>query len=379
MKIEQLQWTAQHGWRVTARRDDMAPPHLVVFFAASAVMREGSAIADLRLKYPGASVVGCSTAGEIRDTEVTDGTAVATAIHFEYSRVVAVHGRIDNAAASAAEGRRLAARIPRDGLVHVMVLAEGINVNGSELAAGLRAGLPPHVAVTGGLAGDAADFRHTSVSLDGQSQDGSIALIGFYGDRLRVGYGSLGGWDPFGPERVVTRSRGNVLFELDGSSALDLYKDYLGEHAAALPASGLLFPLSVRGEDDSPGVVRTILAINEETRSLVFAGDVPEGRYARLMKANVDRLIDGASGAANASYEALGSAEPELAFLISCVGRKLVLKQRVEEEPESVREVLGRGTVMSGFYSYGEIAPFANSVKCELHNQTMTITTLSER
>jgi len=379
MKIEQRQWTRERGWRVTSIRDSMEPPQLVMFFAASEVMRDGHVIQALRDTYPTAHVLGCSTAGEICGTEVSDHTVVAMAIRFDHSSVQTRYGRISDAAHSAAEGRRLAEQLPREGLVHVMVLAEGLNVNGSELAAGLRQGLPSSVAVTGGLAADGADFSKTCVSLDGQSGDGGVALVGFYGDRLRVGYGSLGGWDPFGPERVVTRSRGNVLYELDGSSALDLYKDYLGEHASDLPASGLLFPLSLRGEGNEPGLVRTILAINEESRSLVFAGDIPEGRFARLMKANVDRLIDGAHGAAGASHAALGAVAPDLAILISCVGRKLVLKQRVEEEAESVREVLGPGTAMAGFYSYGEIAPFANSVRCELHNQTMTITTLSER
>ncbi len=378
MKIEQRRWTPQDGWKVVSTRDDMEAPQLVLFFAASDAMRDRDAVEALAAAWPGAHVLGCTTSGEICGTEVGDGTMVATAIHFEHSRVHTVYGRIDTAAVSAAAGKRLAGELPHEGLVHVMVLAEGLNVNGSELAAGLRAGLPPTVAVTGGLAGDGADFKHTSVYLDGQADDGGVALVGFYGERLRVGYGSLGGWDSFGPERVVTRSEGNELFELDGASALDLYKDYLGDHAAGLPASGLLFPLSLRGEGTDPGLVRTILAINEEAKSLVFAGDIPEGRYARLMKANVDRLIDGAHGAASASYEALGSSPPELAILISCVGRKLVLRQRVEEEPESVRDVLGPGAVLSGFYSYGEIAPFANSVKCELHNQTMTITTLTE-
>jgi hypothetical protein len=153
----------------------------------------------------------------------------------------------------------------------------------------------------------------------------------------------------------------------------------MGPHAATLPASGLLFPLSLRGETGERRVVRTILGIDEDAGSLMFAGDIPQGSYARLMKANVDRLIDGAHGAATACYEPLGSATPSLALLISCVGRKLVLKQRTEEEVESVRAVLGEETVLSGFYSYGEIAPFAASTKCELHNQTMTITTLTER
>jgi hypothetical protein len=189
----------------------------------------------------------------------------------------------------------------------------------------------------------------------------------------------MGGWDSFGPDRLITRAKANVLYELDGSSALELYKQYLGPHAATLPASGLLFPLSLRSDTGDPRVVRTILGIDEDAGSLVFAGDIPEGGYARLMKANVDRLIDGAHGAATACYEPLGTASPTLALLISCVGRKLVLKHRTEEEVESVRAVLGEETVLSGFYSYGEIAPFAASTRCELHNQTMTITTLTER
>jgi len=350
-----------------------------MFFAGSAVWHNRPVLDELRERYPDAHIVGCSTAGEICGTQVDDDTLVAVAVHFESTRLHAAYAQICDLACSSAVGARLAREIPADGLVHAFVLAEGLHVNGSELAAGLRSGLPDCVAVTGGLAGDGDAFRRTSVYLDGRSDDGGVVLIGFYGDDLRVGYGSLGGWDSFGPDRLVTRAEGNKLYELDGRSALGLYKEYLGPYAEGLPASGLLFPLSLRGEGDDPGVVRTILAVNEEDGSLTFAGDIPNGRYVRLMKANVDRLIDGAHAAASASYQALNAGAPELAILISCVGRKLVLKQRVEEEAESVRRVLGNAAVLAGFYSYGEIAPFAKSVKCELHNQTMTITSFSER
>ena len=107
---------------------------------------------------------------------------------------------------------------------------------------------------------------------------------------------------------------------------------------------------------------------------MTFAGDIPQGATARLMKANFDRLIEGAQGAAEKSTSII----PDLAILISCVGRKLVLKDRTEEELESVRRIFGNKTVLTGFYSYGEISPFTPNSKCELHNQTMTITTLSE-
>ena len=232
--------------------------------------------------------------------------------------------------------------------------------------------------VTGGLAGDDARFQETFVMLDDAPRPGAIVGLGFYGDRLKVGIGSLGGWGPFGPDRVVTRSVGNVLYELDSQPALELYKRYLGEHAAGLPATGLLFPLGLRVEGSENRLVRTILAVDDAERSMTFAGDVPEGATVQLMRANYERLVDGAAGAARISYEAIGSSSPDLAVLISCVGRKLVLKQMIEEEVEGVRDVLGEQTRLTGFYSNGEIAPFGPTGNCELHNQTMTITTFSE-
>jgi hypothetical protein len=380
MQIEQSRWTDASGWAVTRSPSEaMPPPQLVLFFGARQALKGPACLAALRSAYPGAQLMGCSTAGEICEATVSDDSIVATAIHFDSTHIRASCHVLHDAGDSRAVGERLASDLAADGLVHVFVLAEGLKVNGSELVEGLRRGLPAHVGVTGGLAADGDRFEQTVVWCGDDAHEGAVAAIGFYGDRLRIGYGSLGGWDSFGPDRLITRAEANVLYELDGGSALELYKTYLGPHASDLPASGLLFPLSLRGDDGDQRVVRTILGIDEARGSLIFAGDVPQGGFARLMKANVDRLIDGAHGAASACYERVGSATPDLALLISCVGRKLVLKQRTEEEVESVRDVLGASTVLSGFYSYGEIAPFAASGKCELHNQTMTITTFAER
>ena len=189
----------------------------------------------------------------------------------------------------------------------------------------------------------------------------------------------MGGWDSFGVDREVTKSNANILYELDGQPALELYKRYLGAHAANLPASALLFPLNLRLQDSGISLVRTVLSVNEEDGSMVFAGDIPQGEYVRLMKANFDRLVDGATGAAEMSRISLKNSKADLAILISCVGRKLVLKQRVEEELETIREVIGEQVTITGFYSYGEICPSQPfDQRCELHNQTMTITLFKE-
>ena len=348
-------------------------------FGGTEALRNTDLVAQVRQAYPDAALLGGSTAGEILGTRVSDDSLVATAIHFAHTRVRGTRIRIGSADDSFDAGKRLAESLPTEELVHALIISKGHQINGSDLVRGLTGSLPANVPVTGGLSADGARFGETLVLWDDQAEPDAIAILGLYSRRLEIGYASLGGWDPFGPMRLITRSEGQILYELDGQSALEIYKAYLGKHARELPASALLFPLSLRTAENAAPVVRTILQIDETNRSMAFAGDVPTGAYAQFMKANFDRLIDGAMGAAGNCISLAASAPPDLALLISCVGRKLVLKQRVEEEVEGVREVLGEGTALAGFYSYGEISPFAPSARCELHNQTMTITTFSER
>jgi len=378
MRIEQRKWTEASGWVSQAGEALGESAQLVLMLGATPIFRERRLFEDVRARYPGAHILGCSTAGEICGTRVSDDSLVATAVSFQHTRIKGAQVRLNEVEDSFQAGECLARSLDPEGLAHVLVLSDGLGVNGSHLVRGLTKHLPDRVTVTGGLAGDGERFQETLVMADESVKEDMIAALGFYGNRLRVGYGSLGGWDPFGPERLITQSKGNVLYELDGRSALDLYKLYLGEHAKGLPATGLLFPLSLRMKTGETGVVRTILSVDEKEQSMTFAGDVPEGAYVRLMKANFDRLIDGAIGAAETSYQAIGSTSPDLAVLISCIGRKLVLRQRIEEEVEGVRDILGDRTILTGFYSYGEISPFTTGAKCELHNQTMTITAFLE-
>ena len=349
---------------------------LILVFGSGAKLRNPALGAALSALAPNAVIAGCSTAGEIAGDNVGDDGASALAIQFRSTRVRAACRRVEQAERSAEIGAELAAELVGDDLTHVLILSDGLNVNGSALANGLRGGLPADVSATGGLAGDGPDFNETTVVFGDRAESGLVVAVGLYGKDLEVKWGSAGGWDAFGPRRLVTRSKGNVLYELDGKPALALYKTYLGDRAEGLPATGLLFPLELLAEnEDDPSLVRTILAVDEEAQSLTFAGDVPEGRYVRLMKSTIDNLVWGAEQAG----EMIESrATPEVVLLVSCVGRRLLLGQRVEEEVEAVLTELGRPAGAIGFYSYGEIGPGGLVHGCELHNQTMTLTTLSE-
>lgn len=320
MKLEQRKGDKIHGWTPEYPKTDMKTAQLVLIFGARPLLREQNLLKQIKDIFPQAHTLGCSTAGEICGAQVFDDSIVTTAISFEHTQIKDVQLYLDQVNSSYQAGEHLAKALPltmpsltisrENKLVHVLILSEGLKVNGSDLVRGLISQLPKGTTITGGLAGDGDRFGETLTFGDSEPSKETIAVVGLYGSRLKIGFNSLGGWDSFGPERLITNSKGNVLFELDGHSALELYKKYLGEHAKDLPATGLLFPLCIRSKSGDKGIVRTILSVDENEHSMTFAGDVPEGSYARFMKANFDRLIDGAVGAAKTSFQAIGSVAP---------------------------------------------------------------------
>jgi hypothetical protein len=377
MRAVQSIWTSQDGWNDASRNDEA---NLVLAFGGSGTVT-GPHWQELRRRHPNAIVLGCSTGGEIHGCDVLDETISATAIRFDRTQLTAAEA--DIAQDSFEAGRKIGGALARQShqssrLKAVFVLSDGTRTNGSDLVRGLRDAVGPDVVLAGGLAGDGPNFGTTYVGLNAVPMPGKVAAIGFSGDKLQVGHGSAGGWDVFGPQRRITKSKANVLYEVDGKPALDLYKRYLGpEEAAKLPGSALLFPLRIHPADKpEQTVVRTVVGVDEDARTMTFAGDMPEGYRTQLMRGNFDRLIQ---GAAHAAEQAHGDGAGErVAILVSCIGRKLLLGQRIHEEVEAVRHVLGDATHLAGFYSYGEVSPHDVTGSAELHNQTMTITTLSE-
>lgn len=374
MKVQQLSLT-QELWNDEVLALNITADIFLLFISPD-FEKKKDFINYLCDNYPDSTIIGCSTAGEISDVNVLDDTISLTAIQLEKVTHKKVSVVINDMECSFKAGQKLADELNDKDLKHILVLSDGLNTNGADLVSGMKSKLPK-ISITGGLAADGSNFKETFVIDNRNITDKMIIGIGFYGQGLKVGFSSKGGWDSFGIERLVTKSDKNVLYEFDGMPALELYKSFLGDEAKNLPSSGLLFPLSMRDNESTLPVVRTILAVNEKDQSLTFAGNIPKGSYVRLMKANIDRLISGAEDSAKSANKVMNQ-DAELAILISCVGRRLVLKQLVEEEVEVVREVIGSKPKMTGFYSYGEIAPFGEFSPCELHNQTMTITTLSE-
>lgn len=381
MKIKQMQFSGGPDADALAELQSV-DPQVVLVFGSVDLLKKIDMDRVLHQAFPRAAVLGCSTAGEITAQGVYEKTCVVSAIRFEHDiGLRTAEASVPVMEDSQMAGERLGRQLAGPGLRAVLLFGKGVGVNGSAVIEGLISHIGPDVPVTGGLAGDDGAFVGSlTVTPSGIRADAVVGL-GLYGDDLIVGHGSYGGWVPFGPARKVTRSEGNVLYELDGEPALNIYKRYLGDYAKELPASGLLFPFEMLNENhDAMGLVRSTLAIDEAQGSLILAGDIVAHGYLRLMHASTNQLVDGADVAAKQVRGCLPQdVPPGLAILVSCVGRRLVMGDQVDDEVDVVANTLGRQNALTGFYSYGEISPFTATTDCRLHNQTMTVTYLGER
>lgn len=356
--------------------------NLVLVFGSVKRFTEGKLASFLKNRYPTAQIVGCTTSGEINPSGVHDDSIQITAILWEKTMQRVAHVKMSGMQNSFETAAGLAKQLAADSLRTVLVFSDGLNSNGSELLLGFQSVLGD-IPIVGGLAGDGGAFVKTLQLFNGEISDNLMIAIGLYGSSLVTSSGALGGWKPYGPPRKITRSVKNVVYEMDGKPALPLYRMYIGDaYAKGLPGSGLKFPLAIieEGKRDVEKI-RTLLAVDPANNSLTFAGNVEEGETVRLCQTNHDRLVEGAGGAAHLVTDGLKPGvtnQPGLALCVSCVGRKGVMAEQVSDEIKMVQQILGPQTVLTGFYSYGELAPRPNTTDSVLHNQTMTIGYLTE-
>ena len=385
MDIQAFQYNLGQGWSLNEFPALDSEQTLVLVFASPEFINHVKPIIELANFYSKSRLIGCSSAGEIFGSKLFDQSMSVVVVRFSNTSLKIAKAKVEHVTDSNSAGISIAQQLKDPELKSIFVLSDGLIVNGSELVKGLNTvAEDKSLIITGGLAGDGSNFKQTWTVVGGEILTNCVVAVGFYGSHIHVGHASKGGWDKFGPVRRVTRSESNILYELDYQPALQLYKEYLGEKASELPSSGLLYPLAISEIDGNESIqlVRTILAVDEKEQSLIFAGDIPTGCYAQLMRANFDRLIDSANEAGQLANQRmmndhLDTIGPLLAIDISCVGRRLLMGERTEEEIESALISLPKGSAQVGFYSYGELSPYAVG-KCELHNQTMTITTFYE-
>lgn len=374
MKVAQFKWKS-NAWHLLSNDSNVTPQICLLFGSREVLQSNDDYRKALQEKFPKAEIVQSSTAGNIYADQLLDDTIVATCIEFKHTCIESKMFLFEHKSGEEL-GKEIVHSMEKESLCYMLLLST-TGINAGNVLNGINKASNGSYGVSGGVAGDDTKFETTWVGLNENIGENRLVAVGFYGTKLKTKHGTQGGWDPFGPKRLITKAEGNVLLEVDQKPILDLYKEYLGPKASELPASALYFPLAVERENNENYIVRGVQDINEKQQSLILFGDVHEGETIQLMRANFDRVID---GAADSAEQSLGerAEKPQLALLISCVGRRIVLDQLVEEELSEVQSVLGNEVSLCGFYSYSELSPLVNENACQLHNQTMTITTFYE-
>jgi hypothetical protein len=378
MKRAEFTWTSDLGW-VGLPEADFAPD-LVLYFGSRFVLADHHVFDALKARFPKAIVLGASGGGQIHRSGIIDDGVTGLALKFEHSTIKLVTSVMNDSGGSHAAGRILGMGLQAEDLAGVFVLTEGLNINGDQLIGGMSSHLSPDVVICGGMAADDGRFERTILCADAPPMRGVAAAIGFYGKSIRLGFGHGGGWQAIGEEMDVSLSRDNVLYDLNGNSALGIYETQLGTAAAQLPLSGLKFPLSIRDpERKLAPLVRTLLAIDRDVGTMTFAGNVPENWKVRLMNASSEDLISAAANdAASPSIAGIPCDAASASILISCIGRRLVLGDDSKLEVDAVCEKLGSGSAVTGFYSYGEFCTPEAGNQAQLFNQSMIVFSISE-
>ena len=348
---------------------------LIIVFGSTDIASVQTGIDDILRSFTKATIIGCSTSGEIYNNEIYDDSLSVAVVKFNKSTFKFVVKDVQENE-SYEVGKKIIEELKGEDLKSIFLLCDALSVDGSELSKGLNENIPKNCTITGGLAGDGVEFNKTWIIVDGLIIKKNISAVGLYGKDLNISSGCKSGWSRFGLERKVTYSTSNILYTLDNKPALELYKRYLGDYASELPASALHFPLMLLNNDSEPKF-RAIKAIDEEKNSIILAGSIEQGSRVSFAKANFDELIDGAQEAAESLSNGYSNDKSALCIAVSCIARRHVLKQNSEDELEAVVDTLGENVATIGFYSFGEFSKSETGC-CDFHNQSMALTMMYE-
>lgn len=352
-------------------------PSLAIAFAATDHVKAGIGRV---IGQTGVAVFGASTSGELLATGaeecVFDDSVVVSLLQLD--RDAFQLRRISGAGRSSAEvgeeaGRWAATVFPRPAL---LVLGAGLRTDGEQILNGILAAAGERTPVFGGLAGDGARFQETYV-FDGEGEAGEGALIlALDRDRVEVRGMAASGWQPLGVEKVVTRSEGNVVHTIDDVPALELYRDYLGLTSVSVDSATTIAigeaPLQI--VRDGYSVLRSAMAADVESRSIVFAGSVPQGARVRFSTSPGPEIAEEALRAMRRLRD--GGARADAVLLFSCAARRFALGPMAEDEVRPIQELWAAPLV--GMFTYGEIGSIDQN-RSDFHNVTCVAVTLHER
>ena len=333
----------------------------------------------------GALIIGCTTDGEISTAGLSLNSVVVLAWA---SNNIRLHTAQMEQISKDSHGAGIALAEKFQGLnsPYIQIFSDGLSGNADQIIQGIKTRLGDHIRIAGGTAGDGANFKQTYQYSNERVLSDSLVGVAFEGD-LHFATGVGCGWFPVGLTKEVTKAVGNVVYELDGQPALQVYEKFLGKHARYLPSVGVEYPLGLMGrygdiEDNNYFLCRAIMAVDPQTGSITFAGDIPQGAKVKMTMGNEADIIGAVEKAAQSALNELQSdnpaVKPKAIFLYSCMARRIVLGSKTGKEILAIQKIVGGNVPIIGFYTYGEYAPIDKHGYSYFHNETATITIIGE-
>ncbi|MBI3333062.1 MAG: FIST C-terminal domain-containing protein [Candidatus Omnitrophica bacterium] len=359
-------------------------PDLVLLFASVRFDQE-SLLKGVTSMTGRAPLVGCSTAGEITSHGPSRRSVVIMAIASDSLRIATGLGRgISHKPREA--GRQAAAEASRARLPNphaFLMFPDGISGNVAEAIRGVQDVLGLSFPIVGGSAADDFGFNWTSQYFEGRAYTDSVAGVLLTGP-IALGIGARHGWQPLGKPRRVTRARANVVEELDGTSAVNLYETYFETAAASMKAESLagvsiLYPLGMPIPGEEEYLLRNVLRV-DPGGSLIYAGEIPEGSEVRLMMGSKAKAMEAARRAAEQAMVGIAPRPAQFGLVFSSCSRYRLFGREAGRELELIRQALGPAVPLIGFYDYGEQAPLTAAGfrgRSHFHNETVVVVAVS--
>lgn len=367
------------------------PDILIVFGACRFDHRK--LLAGIRSITGDIPMVGGTTAGEISTSGFSKQSAVIMALSspiLDFTTSIGLNMSKDEKACSVSLARKIRRKKAVKNAVSLLIFPNGMGGDGVKVIEGLHQVMGTNIEIIGGYLGDDERFENTFQYYNGKVYKDAIPALLISGENgFETGIGVRSGFESIGNRFYCTDSENNIVKKFDEERALDLYREFLGEERSKrLPGICLEYPfglidekVSIAGKDYFQ--LRCGLTVDREEGTITLAASIPKGSALTITTASRGEIINGAKLAALQAREALKNTVPQAILMLSCVGRKLVLGRRTQEEVDAVKEILGEDVPIIGFYTYGEIGPI-DKMREELaitrfHNETVVLWVLGKR
>ncbi len=316
--------------------------------------------------FPNLELIGCTTDGE-----------VSSVLAFQQDSIVlTLFCTDDDIEIRAGVGRNLsqdpvraAGQAVQDGYHWAklcIALPESLTISAAATLNALKAALGQTFPIFGGFAADQWRFKQTYQFYKTEVLSDALPILLFSGSSLKFSYGACTGFQPVSQRMGrVTKADRNVVYEIDGKSALEFYSDYFG----ALDPSPE-HPLAVFDQHDR-FFLRGFSSFDRTVGSITAFADLFEGDLLTIATASREDIIAAAKQPILEALQAYPGVEPAAALFFPCGANRQLLGTRIEEEFQLMQASLGHQIPCSGFYTFGELAPLEQQQETQLLQHTV--------